>query len=89
MNRQLRPLVLASLFACFALATLARAEDKAPSTVTPEPRPDKWWTDRDASFNERVKKGDVDLIFLGDSITQGWEGAGKEAWEKSYTKRKA
>jgi len=89
MNRPVRPLVLVSFFACMALAAAARAEDKAPTTVTPEARPDKWWTDRDASFNERVKKGDVDLIFLGDSITQGWEGAGKEAWEKNYAKRKA
>ena len=39
--------------------------------------------------NDRVKKGDVDLLLIGDSITQGWEGAGKDAWAKHYTPRKA
>jgi lysophospholipase L1-like esterase len=29
------------------------------------------------------------LLFLGDSITQGWEGAGKAAWEKYFAPRKA
>jgi beta-glucosidase len=40
-------------------------------------------------MNERVKQGNVDLIFIGDSITQGWEGAGKKAWEEFYGKRNA
>lgn len=30
------------------------------------------------SFVEIAKKGDVDVLFLGDSITQGWRG--KKAW---------
>jgi lysophospholipase L1-like esterase len=90
MTRQ--PAMKASLLATLLIACWAAvvgAADKAPTTVTPEPRPDKWWTDRDASFNERVKKGDVDLIFIGDSITQGWEGAGKDVWAKYYGNRKA
>lgn len=56
--------------------------------VTPASR-DGGWMRRHEGFNERVAKGDVDLIFVGDSITQGWEGAGKEVWERSYGKRKA
>ena len=28
-------------------------------------------------------------MFIGDSITQGWEGAGKEAWKKHYEGRNA
>ena len=44
---------------------------------------------RHEKFNERVKQGNADLIFIGDSITQGWEGAGKDAWEKHYGKRNA
>ena len=58
------------------------------SAVTPEPRGERWLT-RHNAFNERVKKGDVDLIFVGDSITQGWEGAGKKVWEEHYGERKA
>jgi beta-glucosidase len=44
---------------------------------------------RHEGFNERVKKGNVDLIFLGDSITQAWEGGGKGVWEEFYGKRNA
>jgi beta-glucosidase len=72
-----------------ALAARAGADDKLPSTVEPMPREGKQWTDRHESFNKRVKEGNVDLVFIGDSITQGWEGAGKEAWAKYYAKRNA
>jgi beta-glucosidase len=36
-----------------------------------------------------VKQGNADLIFIGDSITQGWEGAGKNIWAEYYAKRNA
>jgi lysophospholipase L1-like esterase len=32
------------------------------------------------------KKGEVNLIFDGDSITDGWQARGKEVWEKYYGK---
>jgi beta-glucosidase len=44
---------------------------------------------RHESFNQRVAEGNVDLIFIGDSITQGWEGAGKDVWAEYYGKRNA
>lgn len=44
---------------------------------------------RHQSMNARVAKGNVDLIFIGDSITQGWEGRGKGIWQKHYGKRNA
>ncbi|HUE72197.1 MAG TPA: platelet-activating factor acetylhydrolase IB subunit [Pirellulaceae bacterium] len=47
------------------------------------------WLKRHETFNDRVKKGNVDLIFIGDSITQGWEGAGKKVWDEFYAKRNA
>lgn len=90
MQRRLAPLFL--LLTCPTVLALlsagAIAEDKAPSTVVPVPR-DGGWMNRHQSFNERVKKGNVDLLLIGDSITQGWEGAGKEAWAKHYDKRNA
>jgi beta-glucosidase len=33
--------------------------------------------------------GDYDIEFIGDSIMQGWEGAGKNVWQEFYGKRKA
>ena len=88
------PLTLLCGIAFTVLAgTAARAAEPAavadaPATVRPVPR-EGGWMDRHNSFNERVKKGDVDLLLIGDSITQGWEGAGKDAWAKHYGPRKA
>jgi len=32
--------------------------------------------------------GPCDIVFIGDSITQGWEGNGKNVWAKYYGERK-
>ena len=42
-------------------------------------------------FNEIVQEnqGQIDLAFIGDSITQGWERNGKAVWETYYANRKA
>jgi beta-glucosidase len=63
----------------------------AHSAIEPAPRGDGWWQGRQASFNERVKElgKQSQLIFIGDSITQGWEGAGKSVWEERFAKYKA
>ena len=52
--------------------------------VTPLERQEPGWQARHAKFNEISGKGEAPLVFLGDSITQGWEGAGKAAWEKYW-----
>ena len=40
---------------------------------------------------ERARKGDIDLLFQGDSITEGWmvDGKGKDIWNARYGKRRA
>ncbi|MCE9558405.1 MAG: hypothetical protein K8R88_05590 [Armatimonadetes bacterium] len=48
-----------------------------------------WWKERHAHCQEVTKAGGVDVVFLGDSITQGWEGSGKATWDKYYAGRKA
>lgn len=69
---------------CIVQSVMAQDHD----AVKPVPR-DGGWMKRHESFNERVKQGNVDLIFIGDSITQGWENAGKAVWAESYAKRNA
>ena len=44
---------------------------------------------RHESFNEIAKKGEAQLVFLGDSITHGWEGKGKAIWEQTWAPLKA
>ncbi|MBI1903956.1 MAG: GDSL family lipase [Planctomycetia bacterium] len=85
-----RPLVFSlALSALIALVgARLRAEEPQHDAVKPVPR-EGGWMNRHHAMNERVKKGNVDLVFIGDSITQGWEGAGKGVWAKFYGKRNA
>ena len=69
-----------------ALPPQALAQDH--DAVKPVPR-DANWMKRHDSMNERVKKGNVDLLFIGDSITKGWEDAGSAVWSEKYAKRNA
>jgi beta-glucosidase len=47
-------------------------------------------TNRQALVLQRAKDnpGPCDIVFIGDSITQGWEGAGKNVWTNFYGGRK-
>jgi lysophospholipase L1-like esterase len=38
--------------------------------------------ERHAQFLERSKQGDIDLVFLGDSITDRWPRVGERSWLK-------
>jgi len=61
----------------------------ANSAVIPQTRGDEpWWRQRDQAKNNLLKEGNIDLAFIGDSITQGWEGNGKAIWEQYYGNRK-
>ena len=103
--RNLRWLALGTVVLVFVAASstdLARGADDgagagtvtAPqnTAIDPVPRPGAWMQ-RHERINERAKQGDVDLLFIGDSITQGWETAaprgGKDVWAKYYGSRKA
>lgn len=63
----------------------------AHSAVEPVAKPDKWWQERHAAFNTNVAAlgTKAQVIFIGDSITQGWEGEGKDVWAKYYAHRNA
>ncbi|MEY3395780.1 MAG: hypothetical protein RL346_2017 [Verrucomicrobiota bacterium] len=57
--------------------------------VALNPAATKWLerhTEKIAEINSRDK---IDLVFIGDSITSGWEQEGKEVWDKYYSKRHA
>lgn len=92
----MKPLLYATLAALLSLgapSVLIARETPAQASgavkaLTPEPR-EGGWMNRHESFNEISKKGEAELVFLGDSITQGWEGEGKETWEKHWAPLKA
>lgn len=74
----------------FAQTNAAAAPEIHQNTaIIPVPRTDRT-TNRQTEVLNRAKNapGDYDIEFIGDSITQGWEGAGKNVWQEFYGKRK-
>ncbi len=64
-------------------------EKKETKNTAVEPVFHAGTTAKHERINERAKQGDVDLLFIGDSITDNWAGPGKQVWEKYYGNRKA
>jgi len=72
------------------LAVTASAENTA---IIPVPRttvPTNWMSSHE-SFVQQAKQGNIDLLFLGDSITAGWfwGNGGINIWKKCYAPRHA
>jgi lysophospholipase L1-like esterase len=69
------------------------ANAQANPATNLQPRTDPGWGKRNEAFNALAKRGheqgDIGVVFLGDSITEGWEREGKEVWEKTYAPRHA
>ncbi|MBI1335066.1 MAG: GDSL family lipase [Armatimonadetes bacterium] len=75
-----------------ALLTARLAND----AIVPVPRPDDWWRKRHDAVIARVKQGNSDLVFIGDSITHAFGGdpqtgesfnnRGKDSWDKFFGK---
>jgi len=81
---------LAAVGSTFAAQNPCDVKIGSHKAVTPVDRSDKdWWMPRHQAVIERIKQGNVDLIMLGDSITHGWENAGKATWDKYYADRNA
>jgi lysophospholipase L1-like esterase len=92
-------LILAATVAVFTLPSILFAQTNAPaaatevhtnSAIVPVPRTD-YAIPRQAQVLQRAKDapGSYDIEFIGDSIMQGWEGAGAKVWQEFYDKRKA
>jgi lysophospholipase L1-like esterase len=87
--------VLLLAAAISALQLSALAQDAASSTtvtntaIVPVPRVGTI-TNRQTHVLEYAKShpGDYDIEFIGDSITQGWEGRGSNVWREFYGHRK-
>ncbi len=77
-----------SLFVFSALlAATALAENSA---IVPVLRTSPTnWVARHESFLAEAKQSKYDLVFLGDSITDGWRKRGLEVWNKFYAPRHA
>src|ERR1700726_2595337 len=55
---------------------------RTPLAAEPISRMDlRWWRERHEAKLAELKRGHVDLVFLGDSITQNWEKSGPQPWQ--------
>lgn len=71
----------------FALPVFAENTALIP---TPRDFPTNWMA-RHEAYVAQAKKGGIDLLFLGDSITDGWRwgNGGSKIWPKYYAPRHA
>jgi lysophospholipase L1-like esterase len=67
-------------------ATFAQTTNTA---VIPVPMNKPGWMERHESMNAKARQGKVDLIYIGDSIVQRYEGVGKPIWDHYYAPRNA
>jgi len=60
----------------------------ANTAVMPVPR-EETWVKRHEGFVEIARAGGVEVLFLGDSITDGWRSKGKVLWDAHFAPLKA
>jgi beta-glucosidase len=61
----------------------------ANTALIPVSRTSERWVERHESMNKRVREGQADLIWIGDSIVENWENQGKPVWDEYYGQRNA
>ena len=87
--------VAALLFSC-AKPSFAQADNSVVGTTgvagntatNPVPR-DAGWVARHEAFVKEAQKGGIDILFLGDSITDFWRNRGSNVWNQYYAPRHA
>jgi lysophospholipase L1-like esterase len=87
MKRLLAVITLAAAFLASAALSPAQEATKNAAVIPLAKPADKNWMARHEMLVSIAKKGDIDVLFLGDSITERW--ANNAAWRKSFAPLKA
>ena len=75
-------------FAFYADWIASPDEPVLHSANTPVSR-STWWINHHRDMVAALPPNNVDLIFVGDSITQGWKDVGAPVWDQYYANRNA
>ncbi len=85
---------LSLMVLCLGVCACGAAEDTRVLALSPEVQTaqwaQSWWMPRHEQKLAEAKKlkGQVDLLFIGDSITHGWDTGGKAVWDEFYAHRR-
>ncbi|MDD3586723.1 MAG: GDSL-type esterase/lipase family protein [Thermoguttaceae bacterium] len=89
-------LLFVGLLLLFASSAFADETPKAaavenPAIVPADHMDQGWWKERFELQCQRIKKGNVDLMMIGDSITHGWDRKADNyaVWDQFYGRRNA
>lgn len=67
--------------------TAASPGEKVNEAVIPMPGGSDTWHERHQAMNARAKEGNVDLVYIGDSIVGNRKWEGKPVWDHYYARR--
>ncbi len=77
---------LLALFARTAFAADLQSDSGANTAIKPVPR-EGGWLKRHEGFVAQARQGGIDILFVGDSITDGWRN--RQLWKERYVPLKA
>ena len=78
------------LWAAAMEPAIAEALGETPVSAVPASLENlDWWNERYQDDLALIENGEFDLVFIGDSITNGWDHVGKQMWEKYYGDKRA
>lgn len=81
MRRAVRRTIMAGMAWAVAVGVLAGD----PPPPVPTPRSEDWWQGMHRRFVAQAQQGDVDLLFIGDSITARFAvGVGAPVWQRHF-----
>jgi len=75
---------LAAVLIVFAAFRQDVEATKPAPRMNKEQKPDENWVKRHEGFVEQAKKGGVEFLLMGDSITDGWRGGGKKVYSEAF-----
>jgi len=87
-NRANRLFALAIILLSLGSSGIDRDPPADNPAVAPQDRPGAW-RELHESFVATAAAGNVDLLFLGDSITALWKSTAPSVWDRHYAPRKA
>lgn len=87
--KKLLPLLLPLFIATTCLSQETNKPAKNPAIIPVIRTNPTNWLSRHEGFVKQARAGGIDLLFMGDSITDYWRNKGKAIWDKYYGERHA